>query len=359
MKEADIAIIGLGVMGQNLALNMESKGFGVIGYDNEIQKAQTFKEQKAEGKNIEVVASLNEIPSRLTKPSMVFMMVPAGKAVDELIGTLIPILEPGAILIDGGNSNFKDTERRTKEVESKGLLYIGTGVSGGEEGALKGPSIMPGGSSQAWNHVKPILTAISAKTDKGEACCEWIGSGGAGHFVKMVHNGIEYADMQLICEAYFLMSQLLGMEEVEISQVFAKWNEGNLQSYLIEITRDILKEIDPLTGEPLVRFIKDTAGQKGTGKWTSQTSLDLGIAAPTIGEAVYARCLSAIRQERIKASTILYGPAQQAMLDKEALVEAIGTGSLRFEDRSLCAGVPTDERGFKGIWLEPKLRRNR
>jgi len=323
MGKSDIAVIGLGVMGQNLALNIESKGFEVVGYDNDYVKAKAYKESKAKGKNIAIADGLNEMVQMLKIPRKIFMMVPAGKPVDDLIDTLTPMLDKGDILIDGGNSYFKDTERRASNVEEKGLRYIGTGVSGGEEGALKGPSIMPGGSEQAWPEVKPILTAIAAKTDSKEPCCEWIGKGGAGHFVKMVHNGIEYADMQLICEAYFLMSQLLGMEEREIGDIFAEWNQGDLQSYLIEITRDILREIDPITGDPLVRHIKDTAGQKGTGKWTSQVSLDLGVAAPTIGEAVYARCLSAIRDERVKASSVLVEDARPRP-EKTEFVKAIG-----------------------------------
>lgn len=323
MEKSDIAVIGLGVMGQNLALNIESKGFSVVGYDNDLVKAETYKKTKAEGKIIQIASNLQEMVKGLKTHRKVFMMVPAGKPVDDLIHTLMPILGKNDILIDGGNSYFRDTERRTKQAEEAGLRYIGTGVSGGEEGALKGPSIMPGGSLSAWNEVKPILTAISAKTNSGESCCEWIGSGGAGHFVKMVHNGIEYADMQLICEAYFLMSQLLGMDEKEIGDVFAEWNEGDLQSYLIEITRDILRENDPETGDPLVRLIKDTAGQKGTGKWTSQVSLDLGVAAPTIGEAVYARCLSAIKAERVRASKVfIQYPTPQ--VNKAEMIGAIG-----------------------------------
>ena len=251
------------------------------------------------------------------------MMVPAGKAVDELIQTLTPYLEPGDILIDGGNSNFRDTIRRTEAVEASGFQYIGTGVSGGEEGALIGPSIMPGGSNDAWQHVKPILQKISAKVADGSPCCEWVGSKGAGHFVKMIHNGIEYGDMQLITEAYFLLENALGMSCDEMHKVFSEWNDGELDSYLIDITANILAKTDPDTGKPIVDVIKDTAGQKGTGTWTSQTALELGVATPTIAEAVFARCISAVRDERIAASKTLTGPDQKYNGDKAAFVEAI------------------------------------
>lgn len=341
-SKADIAVIGLGVMGQNLALNIESKGFRVIGYDNESGKAETFLVQKAKGKSIDVAQSLKDIAERLAKPRKVFLMVPAGDPVDRVLGELTPLLESGDIVIDGGNSFFKDTERRAAQAEGAGLLYVGTGVSGGEEGALKGPSIMPGGSPDAWPTVKPILTAIAAKAEDGEPCCDWIGKGGAGHFVKMVHNGIEYADMQLICEAYFLMSQMLGMQESEIADVFDGWNQGDLQSYLVEITRDILKELDPNTGEPLVRLIKDTAGQKGTGKWTSQSALDLGVAAPTIAEAVFARCLSAARDERLAASKVFTNGALPSA-DKQELIADIGMALLASK---ICAYA----QGFQLMW---------
>jgi 6-phosphogluconate dehydrogenase len=323
MNNGDIAVVGLGVMGQNLALNIESRGFSVVGYDTDMQKATDYKNKKANGKKIEIAESLDSMVQQLAIPRKVFMMVPAGKPVDETIDRITPLLSSGDVLIDGGNSNFKDTNRRVAEAESKGLLYIGTGVSGGEEGALKGPSIMPGGSLKAWPVVKPILTAIAAKTEDGDVCCDWVGLGGAGHFVKMVHNGIEYADMQLICEAYFLMERTLGMSATEMHDAFAEWNQGELQSYLIEITRDILTKVDPDTGKPIIDVIKDRAGQKGTGKWTSQTALDLGVAAPTIGEAVFARCLSAIKTERLAASSQLIGPQTKFEGDKKAFVGAI------------------------------------
>ena len=323
MAKADIAMVGLGVMGQNLALNMSSKGFSVVGYDYLPEKTDKFIAERAVGTKITGVHSLEELADSLAKPRKIMMMVPAGKAVDELISTLTPHLEPGDILIDGGNSNFRDTIRRTKEVESKGFLYIGTGVSGGEEGALIGPSIMPGGSSAAWPQVKPILQKIAAKVEDGSPCCEWVGSEGAGHFVKMVHNGIEYGDMQLISEAYYLLDKALGMSADEMHEVFAEWNKGELDSYLIEITANILTKTDEDTGKPIVDVIKDTAGQKGTGMWTSQTALELGIAAPTIAEAVFARCISAVKDERVEASEILTGPSESYSGDKAAFVEAV------------------------------------
>lgn len=323
MAKADIAMIGLGVMGQNLALNMESKGFSVVGYDVSRDKADQFIAERAQGKNITGVHTLEELADSLAKPRKIMMMVPAGKAVDELIQTLKPHLEKGDILIDGGNSYFKDTIRRTKEVEEMGCLYIGTGVSGGEEGALIGPSIMPGGSKDAWPHVKPILQKIAAKVDDGTPCCDWVGSNGAGHFVKMVHNGIEYGDMQLISEAYFMLTHALGMQPDEMSKVFAEWNKGDLDSYLIQITADILTKIDPDTGKPIVDVIMDKAGQKGTGMWTSQTALELGISAPTIAEAVFARCISAVKDERVAASRILDGPDEKFSGDKAEFIEAV------------------------------------
>lgn len=323
MAKADIAMVGLGVMGQNLALNMESKGFNVVGYDYLTDKTDKFIAERATGKNITGVHSLEELASSLASPRKIMMMVPAGKAVDELIDTLAPHLDKGDILIDGGNSNFNDTIRRTKAVESKGLLYIGTGVSGGEEGALIGPSMMPGGSKAAWPYVKPIFQKICAKVEGGCPCCEWVGSDGAGHFVKMIHNGIEYGDMQLISEAYFVLHNALGMTCDEMHNVFAEWNKGELDSYLIDITANILAKSDPDTGKPIVDVIKDTAGQKGTGMWSSQTALELGISAPTIAEAVFARCISAIRDERIESSKVLTGPDQKYTGDKAAFIEAI------------------------------------
>jgi 6-phosphogluconate dehydrogenase len=298
---ADIGLIGLAVMGENLVLNMESKGFTVAAFNRTTAKVDEFVGGRAKGKNIVGCHSIRELVDRLAKPRKIVMLVKAGKAVDELIDQLIPVCEPGDILIDGGNSLFTDTIRRTKYVETKGLLYIGTGVSGGEEGALKGPSIMPGGSPAAWPHVKPIFQKICAQTVDGEPCCEWVGENGAGHFVKMVHNGIEYGDMQLICEVYDLMKRGLGMSNADMHQVFADWNQGELDSYLIEITRDILGHKDE-DGNEVIDRILDAAGQKGTGKWTVVAALDDGMPLTLIGEAVFARCLSAVKEERVAAS---------------------------------------------------------
>jgi len=322
MQKADIGLIGLAVMGENLVLNMESKGFTVAVFNRTVEKVDRFINGGAKGKNIIGTHSVEEFVNSLNSPRKIMLMVKAGQAVDDFIEKIIPYLEKGDIIIDGGNSHFPDTIRRTKYLESKELLFIGTGVSGGEEGALKGPSIMPGGSPEAWKHVKPILQKICAITS-GEPCCQWIGSDGAGHFVKMVHNGIEYGDMQLICESYFLMKKALGIEAPEQHKIFAEWNKGELDSYLIEITRDILSKTDSDTGKPLVEVILDTAGQKGTGKWTSQAALDLGTPAPTIAEAVFARCLSAIKEERIGASKVLNGPSEKYEGDKEEFVKAI------------------------------------
>ena len=322
MKKADIGLIGLAVMGENLVMNMESKGFTVAVFNRTTDKVTNFIKGRAEGKNIIGTYSLRELVDELERPRKVMIMVKAGQPVDDFIDKLIPLLEPGDIIIDGGNAHFPDTIRRTRFVESKGLLYIGTGVSGGEEGALKGPSIMPGGSPAAWPAVKPIFQAIAAKVEDGTPCCDWVGENGAGHFVKMVHNGIEYGDMQLICEAYQLMRDYLGMSADEMHAVFADWNQGELDSYLIEITRDILayKDVD---GQPIVDKIQDTAGQKGTGKWTSIAALDEGIALTLISEAVYARCLSAIKEERVLASGILTGPVPRFDGDRTAFIADI------------------------------------
>jgi len=322
MQKADIGLIGLAVMGENLVLNMESKGFTVAVFNRTVEKVDKFINGGAKGKNIIGTHSIEELVNSLNSPRKVMLMVKAGQAVDDFIEKVIPYLEKGDIIIDGGNSHFPDTIRRTKHLESKELLFIGTGVSGGEEGALKGPSIMPGGSPAAWEHVKPIFQKICAIAD-GEPCCQWLGSDGAGHFVKMVHNGIEYGDMQLICEAYFLMKTALGIEAPEQHKIFSEWNKGELDSYLIEITRDILSKTDSDTGKPLVEVILDTAGQKGTGKWTSQAALDMGVPAPTIAEAVFARCLSAIKQERVNASKVLNGPSGKYEGNKEEFVNAI------------------------------------
>jgi len=322
MKKADIGLIGLAVMGENLVMNMESKGFTVAVFNRSTDKVKNFVEGRAKDKNIIGTYSLKELVDNLAKPRKVMMMVKAGKPVDDLIDTLIPLLEAGDIIIDGGNSHFPDTGRRTAYVESKGLLYIGTGVSGGEEGALKGPSMMPGGSKAAWPFVKPIFQGISAKVEDGSPCCDWVGENGAGHFVKMVHNGIEYGDMQLICEAYQLMRDLLGMGADEMHEVFAEWNTGELDSYLIEITRDILAVKDG-DDTPLIDKILDTAGQKGTGKWTAVAALDEGIPLTLIGEAVFARCLSAIKEERVAASKIISGPQPRFTGDKKAFINDI------------------------------------
>ena len=322
MKKADIGLVGLAVMGENLVMNMESKGFTVAVYNRTADKVKNFVEGRAAGKNIIGTYSLEELAENLAKPRKVMLMVKAGQAVDNIIEQLIPYLEEGDIIIDGGNSHFPDTIRRTEYVESKGLLYIGTGVSGGEEGALHGPSMMPGGSPAAWEYVKPIFQGICAKVEDGSPCCDWVGEGGAGHFVKMVHNGIEYGDMQLICEAYQLMRDYLGMTADEMHEVFAEWNKAELDSYLIEITRDILAFKDE-DGAPIVDKILDTAGQKGTGKWTGIAALDEGVPLTLIGEAVFARCLSAIKEERVAASKVLEGPTPKFEGDKKAFINDI------------------------------------
>jgi 6-phosphogluconate dehydrogenase len=323
MNQADIGVIGLAVMGENLILNMESKGFTVACYNRTVQKVDRFIDGRGKGKNIVGTHTIQELCDALARPRKVMLMIKAGRPVDDFIELLIPYLEPGDIIIDGGNSFFGDTIRRTRYIEEKGLLYIGTGVSGGEEGALHGPSIMPGGSPAAWRPVKPIFQAIAAKVANGTPCCDWVGSDGAGHYVKMVHNGIEYGDMQMIAESYFLMKHLLGMSPVEMHGVFKEWNEGELNSYLIEITRDILAQVDEETGRPMVDVILDTAGQKGTGKWTSQSALDMGTPAPTVASAVFARFMSAIKEERVAASQVLEGPTPGFEGDEEALIEYI------------------------------------
>ena len=322
MKKADIGLIGLAVMGENLVMNMESKGFTVAVYNRTTAKVDAFVNGRAAGKNIIGCHSLKELADNLEKPRKVMMMVKAGAAVDSLIEQLLEVLEAGDIIIDGGNSHFPDTIRRTQYVESKGLLYIGTGVSGGEEGALRGPSMMPGGSPAAWPYVKPIFQGICAKVESGDACCDWVGENGAGHFVKMVHNGIEYGDMQLICEAYQLMRDGLGLSNQEMHDVFAAWNKTELDSYLIEITRDILgyKTAD---GEQVVDYILDTAGQKGTGKWTGIAALDEGVPLTLIGEAVFARCLSAMKEERQVAAKAFPKTVPAFEGDKAAFIECI------------------------------------
>ena len=318
-KLADIGLIGLAVMGENLVLNMESKGYTVAVFNRSVEKVEKFIAGRGAGKNFIGAKNLEELVASIERPRKVMMLVKAGKPVDDFIEQLIPLLEPGDIIIDGGNSHFPDTVRRTKYVESKGLLYVGTGVSGGEEGALKGPSMMPGGSPQAWPYVKEIFQSVAAKVEDGAPCCDWVGEDGAGHFVKMVHNGIEYGDMQIINEAYHIMKDLLGMGAFEQHEVFKKWNTGKLDSYLIEITRDILAYEDE-DGSPLVENILDTAGQKGTGKWTAVTALDLGIPLTLIGESVFSRCLSAQKDLRVEASKVLTGPVVNFKGDKQQFI---------------------------------------
>lgn len=322
MGKADIGLIGLAVMGENLAMNIESKGFTVGVFNRSAEKVTGFVRGRAKGKNIIGTYSIEELVGKLKKPRKVILMIKAGEPVDSFIELLIPHLGKGDIIIDGGNSHFLDTIRRTKYVEEKGIFYIGMGVSGGEEGALKGPSIMPGGSADAWPHVKTIFQAIAAKVEDGSPCCGWVGENGAGHFVKMVHNGIEYGDMQLICEAYNIMKQLLRMTADEMHEVFKEWNKEELDSYLIEITSDILAFKDE-DGEPMIDKILDTAGQKGTGKWTAVASLDEGVPLTLITEAVYARCLSAMKEERVEASKVLSGPSLNFDGDKKAFIEDI------------------------------------
>ena len=305
--QGDIGLIGLAVMGQNLVLNMNDHGYTVVVYNRTTSKVDNFLANEAKGTNVQGAHSIEELVSKLKRPRRVMMLVKAGQPVDDFIAQIVPHLEPGDIIIDGGNSLYTDSNRRQRELEAKGLLFIGTGVSGGEEGARRGPSIMPGGSPEAWPHVKDIFQSISAKVEDGSPCCDWVGQEGAGHYVKMVHNGIEYGDMQLICEAYNILKNGLALNEQELHDTFAEWNKGELDSYLIEITRDIFAKKDE-DGTPLVNNILDTAGQKGTGKWTVINSLDLGTPITLMAEAVYARCVSALKDERVKASRKLKGP---------------------------------------------------
>jgi len=319
---ADIALIGLAVMGQNLILNMNDHGFTVVAYNRTISKVDEFLNKEAKGTNVIGARSIQEMVSYLKRPRRVMMLVKAGAPVDEFIEQLIPHLEKGDVIIDGGNSLFQDSIRRTRYLEEKGLLFIGTGVSGGEEGARRGPSIMPGGSPDAWPHVKEIFQKIAARVDDGTPCCDWVGENGAGHYVKMVHNGIEYGDMQLICEAYHLMKDGLGMRADEMHEIFAEWNKGDLDSFLIEITANILafKDTD---GQPLVDKILDTAGQKGTGKWTVISSQELGIPITLMAEAVYSRCVSALKDERVVAAKKLRGPKPKIPAERGKFVEDI------------------------------------
>jgi len=321
MKSTHIGLIGLGVMGENLALNLERNGFSVTGFDLDANKRDSFAKRTASLQAC-AVHSLTELVVKLQLPRRVWIMVPAGAPVDAVLNELKPLLSPGDVVIDGGNTLYKDTQRRIDALEGTGILYVGSGVSGGEEGALHGPALMPGGSPEAWPLVRPFLQAIAAKAEDGQACCEWMGPGGAGHFVKMVHNGIEYADMQMICEAYALMKSL-GMTPMQMSAVFREWGQGELSSYLIDITADILAHKDPETGNALVDMILDTAEQKGTGKWTSQIALDLGVSAPTIADAVFARTMSAVQPERVVASKLLKGPKPQMAQNLELMLPKI------------------------------------
>ncbi|XP_033221672.1 6-phosphogluconate dehydrogenase, decarboxylating [Belonocnema kinseyi] len=318
---ADIALIGLAVMGQNLILNMNDHGFVVCAFNRTTDKVKSFLANEAKGTKVIGAFSLEEMVSKLKKPRRVMLLVKAGSAVDDFIAKLVPLLSEGDIIIDGGNSEYQDTQRRSEELEKKGILFVGSGVSGGEDGARHGPSLMPGGNSKAWPHIKPIFQSICAKAD-GEPCCDWVGENGAGHFVKMVHNGIEYGDMQLICEAYHIMRDGLALKPEEMSKTFEEWNRGELDSFLIEITRDILKYRDA-KGHLLER-IRDTAGQKGTGKWTAISALDYGVPVTLIGESVFARCLSALKTERVEASSVLTGPNDIYKGDKKVFLEHLG-----------------------------------
>ncbi|KAI8075173.1 6-phosphogluconate dehydrogenase, decarboxylating [Gongronella butleri] len=320
---ADIGLIGLAVMGQNLILNMNDHGFVVCAYNRTTSKVDAFLENEAKGTNVVGAHSVEELCAKLKRPRKVMLLVKAGSAVDAFIDQLLPFLEEGDIIIDGGNSHFPDSIRRTKELSDKGILFVGSGVSGGEEGARFGPSLMPGGNAAAWEHIKPIFQAIAAKAPDGASCCDWVGETGAGHYVKMVHNGIEYGDMQLITEVYQILLEGLGLSHDEMADIFTEWNKGELDSFLIEITRDILKFKDT-DGSPLVEKIRDTAGQKGTGKWTAIDSLDRGIPVTLIGEAVYSRCLSSLKDERVRASKILKGPTHKFSGDKKAFIAQLG-----------------------------------
>lgn len=329
---ADLGLVGLAVMGENLVLNMENHGFTCAVFNRTTSKVDEFINGRGKGKKFVGTHSLEELVKSLKKPRKVMLMVKAGEVVDHFIDQLVPLLEQGDIIIDGGNSLYSDTDRRVKAIEAKGLLFIGTGVSGGEEGALKGPSIMPGGSEKAWPAVKPIFQAIAAKVEGDVPCCDWVGDGGAGHYVKMVHNGIEYGDIQLICEAYQLLKDLVGLNNDEIRDVFQNYNKGDLDSYLIEITAAIFGKKDD-DGKPVIDQILDVAGQKGTGKWTAINALDLAVPVTLIGEAVFARCLSALKDERVKASKILPGPLgsdakKNAKVDKQQFIKYIADALL-------------------------------
>jgi 6-phosphogluconate dehydrogenase len=339
MSKADIGLIGLAVMGENLVLNMESHGFTVAVFNRTTSRVDEFVAGRGADKNIIGTHSVEELCANLERPRRVMIMVKAGAVVDHVIESLLPFLEEGDIVIDGGNSHFPDSIRRTRELEEKGLRFIGTGVSGGEEGALLGPSIMPGGNPEAWPHVKPIFQAIAARTEQGEPCCDWVGRGGAGHFVKMVHNGIEYGDMQMICETYQMMKAGLGMSNTEMHDVFSRWNEGVLDSYLVEITRDILGYTDE-DGVETVDLILDTAGQKGTGKWTGIAALEAGQPLTAIAEAVFARCVSALKDERVAAAEVLSGPDTTFDGDHSALIEDL-------EQALYCSKIVSYAQGYQ------------
>lgn len=320
MSNADIAVVGLAVMGQNLILNMNDNGYTVVAYNRTTSKVDEFMDTRAKGTNIIGARSIEEMVGLLAKPRKVMMMVKAGAVVDAFIEQIVPHLDEGDIIIDGGNSNFDDTQRRCKDLEDKGILYMGTGISGGEEGARNGPSIMPGGNKAAWPHVEPIFKAIAAKTDDGSPCCEWVGSDGAGHFVKMVHNGIEYGDMQLICEAYQLMKSILGLSNEQLAQVFTDWDKTDMSSYLVSITAEIFKYKDA-DGVEVIDTILDTAGQKGTGKWTGIHALNYGIPLTLIGESVFARCLSAKKEERVSAADVFSQVSTDIDVDQKAMID--------------------------------------
>jgi len=337
--KCDIGVVGLGVMGSNLALNMERNGFRIAGYDLDAAKARAWASGPAAGKRVEIAVSPDGLMAILQKPRRVLMMVPAGAPVDHAIAHLKEHLETGDILIDGGNSLFSDTERRNNALAAEGFNYIGTGVSGGEQGALWGPSIMPGGQREAWDALAPILRAIAAKADDGAPCVEYMGPGGAGHYVKMVHNGIEYGDMQLIAETYDILSRGLGMSAPELADVFAEWNTGELKSYLIEITAEVLRKIDPDTGRPLVDVILDEAAQKGTGKWMSQNALDVGAPIPTVNAAVEGRIISALKPQRVEASRFLHGPVPTYAGNRQPLIDAAREGLYASKITSYAQGL--------------------
>ena len=357
--QGDIGLIGLAVMGQNLVLNMNDHGYTVVVYNRTTSKVDDFLANEAKGTKVQGAHSIEELVAKLKRPRRIMMLVKAGQPVDDFIAQITPHLEPGDIIIDGGNSLFDDTNRRQRELEAKGLLFIGTGVSGGEEGARRGPSIMPGGSPAAWPHVKEIFQSISAKVEDGSPCCDWVGEEGAGHYVKMVHNGIEYGDMQLICEAYNILKNGLGMSEQELHDTFAEWNKGELDSYLIEITRDIFAKKDA-DGSPLVNKILDTAGQKGTGKWTVINSLDLGTPMTLMAEAVYARCVSAMKDDRVRAARKLKGPKpaiptarnakKRAALVQEVRDALYASKIIRYAQGYMLMQAAAKEYGWKLNW---------